>query len=508
MGSKKLIIHTYKGLTQISDNQLILSQIVDVAKTIETGLRISIDQEKKHLGNTLLKSIFDEQFYTDHTPFFDTLCYLDAFFYYDMYRTYRENYELEFNQEFSIFSDYILERYGVELLFNKSNNQICESIKHKEPVKISCKLLYKLFSFLLQIIDIKKTTASSLLVYSDNRYSDISRDLLGNLSKNDTVIPFPGLSAISIRKRWETSSVFLAFMLALKLPFVFVHCILQLHYSMHLMKRDALLLAVYRYRRESFSTKILYFKCMEASLLRLATAQIRKNIHIRNIYFIGYLELVNKALSLSLKRTHRTALIRYNDTACSLERVTLKYQFDEVLAQCEQSKQLLLPFIQSVWVSPVASLDSDIALQFNPKSSSSVCSGLSVLILDESIPTISLEKKMRLRFLSELEHLSDQLGDQVNFTLRPHPTTKNMNSFCSISKTSLEEDLQNNAIVIGRNSTLLLRASRHGHNVIVYDPCMGKFLIQNKNFYQENIVWISKFEVLVDLITQNIRMLD
>ena len=47
--------------------------LIDITKLTETGLRISYTQFKKYSGNILVQSIFDEQFYSDHTPFFDIL---------------------------------------------------------------------------------------------------------------------------------------------------------------------------------------------------------------------------------------------------------------------------------------------------------------------------------------------------------------------------------------------------------------------------------------------------
>ncbi len=502
LNKRQLTIRAYNDLSFASEQQLILSDLIDITKLTETGLRISYTQFKKYSGNILVQSIFDEQFYSDHTPFFDILCYLDAFYHYEFYKTYSETHELEFSQEFNIFSDYIRENYGKVL--QCTENTIPISGTHKKDIKPK-KFANKfkcLFGFLLQTTQLEHSKSSSLIICHSNRHLETCQELIANFSMEDAVRVMYGFGVSHPKSRLDASSICAVLLLACKLPFLFLFFILQLNCSMKHIRRDVLLLSVYKYNEQSFGTKKLYVKCLELALLTLAIKRIRKNKYFKDIYFIGYLELFNKYLSMGLRESHKTTLIRYNDAAFSLERATLVFQFDEVLTKCQQAKHILGLFIESVRISPLAELVSERALKHKQELSSGDGDTEIVLIVDESIPKNNTEKEMRLRFLGDLAHLNKRLAGKVCFTLRPHPTTQCQQTPFNVSTASLEEDLLKSRIIIGRNSTFLLRASRLGHDVVVYDPSMGKFYIQNKDLFDENIVWVSNIDVLFDVISK------
>lgn len=508
MNKTPLRVVGYGDINFASQKQLVISELIDVTRLVETSQRIHERLLEKYSHNILIQSVFDEYFYTDHESHFDLLCYLDAFYYYDLHENYSERYELEFAYEFHIYRDYIASEYRDELICEEQNISKHKCRQQAKNSKHYVKSLASSLKFLKQCIQIKDIISPSLIICHSSRHVEICQELIKNFPNENSVYPIYNLGIEYPASRLGASSFIALILFVCQIPFKFAYVISLLHLHLRRLRDDPLLSALKKYKSNEFSKKKLYIKCFKISLFMLLAEEIRKNGHIKNAYFIGSLEIINKFLSLELKKNKRTFLLRYNDTAFSLEFESSRYQFDQVLSNDEQSKRVLSSFYEHIDVSAVANLALDKSLTWRNEKATLGYDTITVLIVDESLPSDECEKEMRLRFLVDLENLSKRFSGKLNVVLRLHPTTQKTQTqrVFEVSDKSLEKDLQTSQLVIGRNSTLLLRASRLGYDVVLFDPAKGKFYTQNKAFYGKKIAWVSNFESLIELVSKKLNV--
>jgi hypothetical protein len=121
----------------------------------------------------------------------------------------------------------------------------------------------------------------------------------------------------------------------------------------------------------------------------------------------------------------------------------------------------------------------------------------SILYIDESNGIDITHPNLRDGIYNDLAKLTNSLKAKI--TVRPHPTDKinhlNYPSMLQVDGAKqLDNSLKKNAIIIGRNSTLLLKLAHLGKTVIVYDPSYSFwFTNQSKLEFSGDISFISDY---------------
>jgi hypothetical protein len=129
-----------------------------------------------------------------------------------------------------------------------------------------------------------------------------------------------------------------------------------------------------------------------------------------------------------------------------------------------------------------------------------VANNFKILYINESNGIDTIDPQLRVGIYDDLVKLTNSL--EVKITIRPHPTDiVNPSNYPSPLQVDVAKQLQNsvdsNAIIIGRNSTLLLKLAHLGKNVIVYDPsCSLWFSNQSKLGLIGEIHFISDYAEL------------
>jgi hypothetical protein len=121
----------------------------------------------------------------------------------------------------------------------------------------------------------------------------------------------------------------------------------------------------------------------------------------------------------------------------------------------------------------------------------------SILYIDESNGIDITHPHLRGGVYDDLVKLTNSLKPKI--TVRPHPTDKsNHSKYPSALQVDGAKQLHNslgyNAIIMGRNSTLLLKLANLGKTVIIYDPsCSLWFINQSKLELSGEISFISEY---------------
>lgn len=464
---------------------------------IESSISLSlISMKAKELydsyENTLRKSciliqalvdIFATDIFSDHDEFFQKIIIYSL----TIEKLQQDNEDLEFVVIYDTdckIENYLNQRYDVHIKkYSNYSSLSNENEKKNYHIRktISSDVLKIFFGAVTSVLKkrvvlvsslIKIKNSRSILLHHSGRFDDLISSLNKyNLGQIDTV------SYLPIKPALNNFYINIFTILLTLISIILIFALLPIvRYSKYPLLAE-------QFNKEC-RVSLRYIQQLESSAFYFVIFYIVfKTKNINEIFVYSHLSpLMRCFLRCARESNKKINYIRYNHLYFTTELCALHCSRFYVRSRQEAN------IARQISMNNVLVLESE---TLHPSASS--MNNQKILYIDESNLIDAKHPKLRSGIYSDLVRLTRKLDIEVS--VRPHPTDKTAHlRLKNVLNIDNDTELQSGSIIIGRNSTLLLKLASLGKTVIVYDPSRSLwFQNQSRLDLHEDIVFLTDY---------------